>query len=158
MMNDLILAVTATQYGISDDQYSAVEELLDELHPTELHHGCCIGGDEQIVGIARDLFDDSIAIIGHPPLEKGKMSQAACDMSDRLMPAADYLSRNRNMVAIASTVLACPRGEKYEVRSGTWYTLKRACEAKRDRYLIYSGGRVIKGESIDLSIAKAIAV
>jgi len=90
-------------------------------------HGDCIGSDEEAHNIAAEVLGvDKIFI--HPPKDNKK--QAFCE-SPHILPPLDYLIRNINIVRAADILIAAPKTETEELRSGTWSTVRRAREMNR---------------------------
>lgn len=65
----VILGVTATRAGMTPGQEHTIRSLLsDRLWPTELHHGACAGGDEEIALLVREICGTDCKIVAHPGL------------------------------------------------------------------------------------------
>lgn len=119
---------TGTQQGMTDAQKAQVDLLLAELghDAVELHHGDCVGADEE----AHDLADNhAFDIVIHPPDSDSK--RAFCTGGEIREPKP-YLQRNRNIVDETTVLIACPNGGE-RMRSGTWATIRYA------RTKIYTG-------------------
>jgi len=56
------------------------------------------------------------------------------------MPEADYLARNHFIVAYSEELVAAPKSNKEELRSGTWATIRYARKRKRMVTIIYPDG------------------
>lgn len=61
---------------------------------------------------------------------------------DIVKPIRQPLDRNRLMVIAATSVIATPKSEKEELRSGTWMTIRYAKEQKRTVYIVYPNGEI----------------
>jgi hypothetical protein len=116
------VGVTATQQGLTERQKTLVRARLIALGCGELHHGDCIGGDADIHEIALDL---GIQVIIHPPRNESK--RAFCEGAIEVKPAYDYLVRNRHIVQDTEHLIGCPHSRKEVLRSGTWSTIRYAC-------------------------------
>jgi len=109
-------------------------EIVKIMEPTEVHHGCCEGADQQIGVIARDM---RIRVIAHPPLDESKM--AFCP-SDEQRPPKAYMARNQDIVDECDVLMAAPKGMKEELRSGTWATVRRARKSERRIVIVWPDG------------------
>lgn len=113
------LGITGTRRGMTPNQQTKLRSLLIHLGVTELHHGDCIGADEEAVGIAHLL---GIATVCHPP-EKAEY-RAFTHNEQTLRPKA-YIPRNQEIVRMTQELVAVPEGAEV-TRSGTWSTVRYA--------------------------------
>ena len=118
-------------------QQEVVRWLLIEIEPTEVHHGDCIGADEQLHEIARSL---GIATVVHPPTSEKK--RAFCKSFTRRYEPKEYLSRNKDIVEESAMLIAAPdEREVNEVRrSGVWATVRYARKAGLPVLVAYPNG------------------
>lgn len=93
-----------------------------QAEPIELHHGCCTGVDEITAYLA---FHMGYRVVGHPPTSQAHMSQLAVSLCHELLPAKEYLDRNKDIVEVTSMLLVVPDRAEY-LRSGTWSTKRYA--------------------------------
>lgn len=121
------IGVTATQSGLTSRQRKLFREQI--VGATELHHGDCIGGDEELHCIAKEL---GLRIVIHPPKVIDK--RAFCTF-DEISRPLDYLDRNKNIVLDTDILLGFPRSNREELRSGTWSTIRFARKLGR-KYLV----------------------
>ena len=128
------IGFSGTRKGMTSRQLDVVTELLRTRRPAWLHHGCCLGADEQTHGIARAL---GIAIEGHPPSDSRLRAFLECD---RLHKPVAYLRRNRAIVEAVSELIAAPLGVKEELRSGTWSTVRLARMKQRLVTIVWPDG------------------
>ena len=133
------LGVTATRRGLTDRQRcyarSRFGMLLLEWDEIEFHHGRCVGGDEEVLLIAKS-FGVRVRTVSHPAsmVDPKWISQITSDVE---LPAKPPLQRNRDIVDIVNELLAYP-GEQHEVlRSGTWATIRYADQIGRTTALIH---------------------
>lgn len=114
---------TGTQTGTTPEQHNRLCHVVQELSPTEWHHGCCIGADSESVDV---VFQHTprARIVAHPPEKTGRMSRESLRMSEDKRKPRPYLERNRDIVNESQVLVACPDGEKEELRSGTWMTIR----------------------------------
>ncbi len=101
--------------GIDSTQCAELKRLLVSYGITELHHGMCVGADEQANLITRLL---GIRTIGHLPLAKFKY--APC-VVDEVRPPKGYIERNHNIVNETIFLFVGPSCSE-QMRSGTWAT------------------------------------
>lgn len=137
------IGYTGTQQGMTDAQLRSVQWLWETLGCIILHHGDCIGGDEQ----AHIAFDrEGAAIKIHPPLNKTK--RVFCDQKQNLASVAvfggrEYLERNRDIVKDTAALIAGPKEETgEELRSGTWATVRYARKLKRPVFIVRPSGAI----------------
>ena len=116
----MIVGFTGTRQGMSSTQIRFLEEILVDLKVKELHHGCCVGADDQANSIARSL---GIRTMGHPPLNKTQV--ADCEVDYTYEPR-QYLDRNKDIVNAGSMLLVAPLERTEIPRSGTWSTYRYA--------------------------------
>jgi hypothetical protein len=132
---------TGTQGGMSPMQYHSVRKLLSVLRLTikEVHHGDCIGSDAHF----HDLCT-AYPIIIHPPINESK--RAFCKGATRILPAKDYLSRNKDIVRETEVLIATPSGLTEELRSGTWSTIRFAVKLGKRVIIVLPDGRMVDGK------------
>lgn len=118
------IGFTGTQIGLTAAQgrtlFSILQGLRDDLGYREFHHGDCIGADEQAHHIARNL---GLKIVIHPPLYGKKRAYCKGDFCHEPM---EYLERNQEIVNESNILVATPKEDTEQLRSGTWSTVRRA--------------------------------
>ena len=118
----MIVGFTGTRKGMTGSQTSVVTKALRKA--SEVHHGDCIGADEQCHVICQEL---DIPIVIHPPEEE--RLRAFCEGAARVEPPRPYLVRDRIIVDKCQLLLACPseNDEPGIARGqGTWSTVRYA--------------------------------
>lgn len=125
------IGITGTREGANKSQLERVAKLLTDLKGTELHHGDCVGVDEQVAGIARYL---GYKIICHPP--KSSYLRANYPSDDYKKPL-DYLSRDRAIVDATDLLIVVPLHNEWQPRGGTWYTHDYAQKKRKPMELIW---------------------
>lgn len=104
------VSFTGTRKGMTPAQTAQLHMVLGSLrnqqstHANEFHHGAAEGADSQAETIARSHGWFTVA---HPAGE-------------------DPLARNRLIVACGDILIAAPSGDKEQLRSGTWATVRYA--------------------------------
>ena len=114
-----VVGFTGTQEGMSYEQTNALRQAL--IGATELHHGDCIGADAQAHDIAREI--GGIRIVIHPPTDP---SRRAFKRGDIIREPKPYLERNHDIVDESASLIAAPKSDVEELRSGTWATVRYA--------------------------------
>lgn len=126
---------TGSRKGMTLQQKAKVKELFKSIDISELHHGDCIGADEEIHGMF--IWKK----VGHPPTVRGLR---AFKLFDEWRPEKPYLERNRNIVDETEILIATPNGTEKECgRSGTWSTIRYAKKQQKKIYIILPTGEVI---------------
>lgn len=126
---------TGTRYGMSALQKQALYSKLQEikLPPSvttvadEFHHGDCIGADAEAHAIA---FGLKFKIVIHPP-DQPRL-RAFCTVSFKIEVPRPYLERNKHIVDSCQLLIAAPRTNGEELRSGTWSTIRYAKHKKKE--------------------------
>lgn len=142
------IGFTGTQKGMSKPQYQLVDSLLNdtinEYGVEKVHHGMCIGADLEFHNLCRSK---GLYIIGHPGVTGfGKRwNRADCDV-DEIEPEMEFLHRNQKIVDACHLLLATPKSEYEELRSGTWATIRRARKAETIGLIVIDpNGIIIEG-------------
>lgn len=146
MLHKQKMGFTGTRGGMTNRQKKAFMILLENLDPTEFHHGDCIGADANAHLIA-DAH--AVPIIIHPP-EDSKQRAYCLANTPRIMilNPKPYLERNHDIVDQTDYLVATPRETKEELRSGTWATIRYARKVNKQVIIIYTDGTVINHETI----------
>ena len=134
------IGFTGTQAGATPEQQHGVIRLLMKLGATDLHHGDCIGADDQADQIARELD-----IIRHLHIPTNANKRAHCMVRDGLdvvYPALPYLERNRAIVDATAALIATPKEMAETLRSGTWATVRYARRQGKPVHIVWPDGTV----------------
>ncbi|HET8688494.1 MAG TPA: hypothetical protein VFM18_17925 [Methanosarcina sp.] len=119
-------------------------KIISRLHDdyagevVEFHHGCCIGADSEAHHIA---VVNRCHLVFHPPINQSKANLSL--ICDEERPAKEYLDRNHDIVNETDWMIACPKSQTEELRSGTWATVRYARKQKKQIVIIYPDGSVI---------------
>lgn len=134
------LGFTGSKQGMTPRQYLQVSELLTTIDPHRAHHGDCFGSDAQFHGLCRER---GIYIVGHPGMDQyGETPyRAYCDV-DEIEATLPYLERNRIIIDRCGTIIAAPKSFEEEIRSGTWFTVRKARKRKRTVYIVFPDGKI----------------
>ena len=120
---------TGTREGMSDRQKRALSELLRCLNIEQLHHGACVGADQECVLTCKAVGASWIAIYAWPCDIESMVSDVAVKLSDKVMAPVKPLDRNQDIVMCSDLLIAAPRTAQEQQRSGTWATIRYARKA-----------------------------
>lgn len=133
------IGFTGTQIGMTQEQQYTLEKYLkisvNSIAECEYHHGDCVGADEQFHKILEKFGVNSIII--HPPINKSK--RAFCK-SNMIREQKEYLVRNKDIVNESEILIATPKENDEQLRSGTWSTVRYAKKNKKRVFIIYPNG------------------
>jgi hypothetical protein len=127
---------TGSQTGTSKSQMKRLHTLFGAFEAGwELHHGDCIGSDEE-AHVAALLSETCARIVIHPPTAskkrawcRSKHSKLACSIGKTLvteLPVKPYIERNHDIVDATDSLVATPNTVHEVRRSGTWATIRYA--------------------------------
>lgn len=133
------IGITGTREGCTTEQLKSFAIMLDHLVNLggydELHHGDCLGVDEQGHTVATQL---NCTTVCHPPVSD---YMRAYTHNDQTRKEYDYLERDHNIVKEADVLVACPKGsEKDHYRSGTWTTIRFARKEGKEIVIVWPDG------------------
>jgi hypothetical protein len=142
----MVIGFTGTQQGMTVEQATAVESLLDVLGKdgAEVHHGDCIGADEEFHAFCNER---GFRIVVHPPIDPAK--RAFVKDRSEMWPAYDYRTRNGHIVRHSEVLIATPRLDHEERRSGTWMTIRMAKKAGKRILIVYPTGVIHETKAKD---------
>ena len=126
------IGFTGTHRGMSQHQKEQFVLMMQELDPTEFHHGDCIGADAEAHDIVREFFP-AVYIVVYPP--NSRYRQAFKEGDEHRKPAP-YLKRDKNIVDNVDFLFATPFRNEEVLRSGTWATIRYARKIDRDHYIL----------------------
>ncbi len=138
----LRVGFTGTQNGMTQLQFISVRKLLRDLGPHELHHGDCVGSDDEThaIHLALAVNKEGYRIVLHPPLNPSL--RAWCQGAHEERELRQYLERNANIVTECEVLIAAPATRREIIRSGTWTTVRRARDMKRTIHIVVPDGSV----------------
>jgi hypothetical protein len=132
----LKLGFTGTRAGLTAAQAARLRELV--AGATEVHHGDCVGADEQFHRIA---IAAGVRVVIHPPTDPKQ--RAFCKGADAVLPPQPYLKRNQAIVRSTDYLVGCPK-EATEPRpgrgQGTWSTIRFARRLGRRTEVVWPTG------------------
>lgn len=133
---------TGTRDGMTAAQKRTVLNMLEEMKPDEAHQGCCVGADEDFAMLIAWCGDDC-RTEGHPSTLTGMTSRRAVGLCDVVHPALPPLDRNHNIVDATELLIAAPKEEKEQQRSGTWATVRYARKKGKPVRVVLPDGEIL---------------
>lgn len=97
-----------------------VSYMFDQYDNNQLHHGDCIGADEEA---AMEASDSDWVVIAHPPTDESR--RAFSVYTEFFRDPKPFLDRNKDIVDECDLLIAAPKGPETQ-RSGTWSTVRYA--------------------------------
>lgn len=137
-LREIVLGFTGTQRGMNFLQQKAFRRFVEEIKPSVFHHGDCIGADEEAHDIVAECGVKNVVI--HPPEVAAK--RAFCHKKKReveveVLDEFAYLERNRHIVDDSDLLVAVPKANVEEQRSGTWSTVRYARKSGKPVFIIW---------------------
>jgi len=143
------IGFTGTRRGMTVDQIEQAKMLIEAFvsHGAKsVHHGMCIGADEQFHNSLTSPMHH-LCIYGHPAQNIGSMYRANVRCT-AVFPVKHPLKRNHDIVDQTDVLIAAPRARAEELRSGTWATVRYARKQGKTVYILWhDGGRTREGEA-----------
>lgn len=115
---------TGTKAGMTKEQWQGVSLLISQLVPTDVHHGDCVGADEEFHKLTERWT--TIVRHAHPPVDKKYWANVELRTGDVLYPEKSYHDRNHDIVHACKTLIVAPISHIERLRSGTWSTFRYA--------------------------------
>ena len=138
----LKIGFTGTQDGLTGFQIQKLLCIVGQLNDISLikeaHHGDCIGGDYVFHKLCNSC---GVKLILHPPVESCKRAfcnkEFKSEVECAVLEEKKYIDRNHDIVDNTNFLIACPRKDTEEVRSGTWATICYARKQNKHIIIIY---------------------
>lgn len=133
------IGFTGTQHGMTETQRQVVFDLLK--HRTfYARHGGCIGADKHFDEIVRRI-KGCYGVIVHPSTIVNKRAELTLDpVRDVLLGPKPPLVRNQDIVIESFVMLATPKEDRMQIRSGTWATIRYAREVQKPMVIVMPNG------------------
>jgi len=131
------LGFTGTQQGMTVDQLVKFNMLVERIDPSEFHHGDCVGADMEAVHAIQDR--KGVEVHSHIPDNNKKRAFTKADVIKKPKP---YIARNHDIVDASDIIIATPKENKEQRRSGTWATIRYAKKQCKRMYIIYPNGNI----------------
>lgn len=138
------IGFTGSRRGMTAVQKKAFLEMLASVVPIELHHGDCVGADENAHDLAREFEAATgklIKIVVHPPSNDKLRAYA---IGDKVHKAKPYLERNHDIVDETEILWAFPNKDVTHIGSGgggTWSTIRYARSVGKPVVVTYLNGK-----------------
>lgn len=129
---------TATRYGLTPEQHSAVAKLFAVMvarEPIEFHEGDCIGGDAEMADIATRC---GAVVHGWPSVDPQFRAYAPAHVWH---PPMTNFARNRAIVRATELIIAAPYQNLPSDYGGTWYTINWALKHGYPVWIAWPDGR-----------------
>lgn len=147
------LGFTGTREGANEVQLTWLENVFVGLKIEVLHHGGCVGADEEAHMFA---VAAKIPVIVHPPVKTKFLATDCLNPQGGLvtvLPAKPYLNRDRDIVVLTDGLVALPKNHEppshdLEGAGGTWYTVRFAQRMLKPVMICYPDGKVEKREQM----------
>ncbi len=139
-----ILGFTGTRNGCNFSQLSNLLNLLNKEKNEETIglHGDCIGADAQFDHLCKALEMETFCLPCNFENMRAHVTKALAE------PVAP-MERNRNIVARADVMFACPPNEvEIKSGSGTWATIRFSKKADKPLWILFPSGKIDFIESI----------
>jgi len=134
----LTVGFTGTQHGMTDLQCQNFQALIERCSPGKFCHGDCIGADSEAHIIVRKILKTCIIEIFPPKISTKRAYQVAYILNAE----SDYLDRNHKIVDASDCLIATPKEDREQLRSGTWATIRYARTKHKHIYIIYPIGTI----------------
>lgn len=131
----VVIGFSGTRAGMTPLQTAAVVDTLRQHRFAIVHHGDCVGADEELHEISKQL---GFYVIVHPP--KNSAFRAFC-RGDEILPPDSYYNRNQAIVDVCAFLIAAPKTMSRV--GGTWDTIRRAQRADKPVLLHKPDGKTI---------------
>ena len=151
----MIIGFTGTRFGMTGAQKGSLRGLLRSFQMDswdfKIHHGDCVGADDEFVDIACEVYRCLVHVVCHPPVDVAH--RAYNTHVNETLPPLTHFARNRAIVDAVELLIACPREMSEQKTGGTWYTVTYARKRKRGLIIIWPDG-TMAAESVDLTKGK----
>jgi hypothetical protein len=139
------VGITGTREGMTLEQKESLFDFFALGTLLKLHHGCCVGVDEEAHWLA---YGFDIPCVGHRPANPAfemPVADGALGFEELREPKS-YLARNRDIVEESEYLIVIPKESERKPKnsrgSGTWYTYWYACQLEKPRVVIWPNGLV----------------
>jgi hypothetical protein len=131
------IGMTGTRSGLSPAQRTFVLKWLENNSATVLHHGDCIGADDEVALMFSMAGSYIIAHPGGIPAMR-----ANSEATDLILTPLNNLVRNRFIVKHSKHLLAFPESRGPTPNSQTWYTIEYAQKQNVPITIILPNGNI----------------
>lgn len=119
------IGFTGTRNGMTAEQFTTFVVTMNRICPRELHHGVCVGSDEDAACWTMVRFRGECVVIAHPgrsanrPEENHNRSVKAMLSSHQTDPEKTHFARNRDIVDQTEMLIATPPCQPVPDSGGT---------------------------------------
>jgi hypothetical protein len=131
------IGFTGTRRGMTEAQKESVIILLNQAGCTELHHGDCVGADEDAHNLALAV---GIPIVIHPPNDAKLRAYCPGTLTVTTLATKPYKDRNHDIVNQTDALIGAPYQNENVTRSGTWATIRYAQKHAKPVWLVLPDG------------------
>jgi hypothetical protein len=143
--SDMTLGFTGTQSGMTPMQLLKVAQFIANNPITASRSGDCIGADNeflQLIQLANtNKSYPAITTHGHIPSNDSKRAFGKYDVT---YPPKPYLDRNHDIVDGSDVMIATPKENEEQKRSGTWATIRDSRKKGKKLVVIFPDGTTKK--------------
>ncbi len=143
------IGFTGTRRGMTEAQKLSFLDLLRILGVQRLHHGDCVGADDEAATMADNR---KITVVSHPPVDTSH--QAHNEFSVEVRGPKTHFARNRDIVDETDGLIATPCDSTRQNRGGTWYTVSYAEKRDKPFWIIWPDGTVEAKDGLNKKIVK----
>lgn len=131
------LTFTGTRNGMTDKQRQSFRWLLHQFPSLQVFvHGDCVGADADAHNIVLQVLPED-CIWKFPSNHSTRAFTKGGVLADE---PKHPLDRNITMVNKGNGLVACPKGYKEELRSGTWHAVRNARRSDKLIWIIWPDG------------------
>jgi hypothetical protein len=134
------IGFTGTRTGMTEVQKRRLAEMFRTLRPLELHHGDCVGADDEAANISQTACELPPDIHCHPPINES--NRAFNRWSKVTHERKTYLERNRRIIDRTDVLIAAAVSKPLPETGGTRYTVDYAQKRGRPVCVIWPDGIV----------------
>lgn len=139
------IGFTGTQVGMTPMQLLKVAQMIAKNALTEAHIGDCVGADSEFLQLVQLANTNKqfahIKTHGHVPLNPSKRVFGKYDVEH---PPKAYLDRNHDIVDASDVMIATPKENEEQQRSGTWATIRYAKRTGTKLVIVFPDGNIKK--------------
>jgi hypothetical protein len=136
-----VIGFTGTRDGLTPPQRAALKRLVADIRLSVAVHGAAIGADAEFVLAVSEIIPRP-QIVARPSDQPQQTDANALALSDKIHRVEPPLARNHKIVGDADALIACPRLDNEELRSGTWATVRSARKQGKLITILWPDGRV----------------
>lgn len=134
---------------MTTQQKLVVIQVLNLRTPLRVHHGACEGADRDLWKLCRGHGLSTLAAPIPQTMWPSKQEQhdwakSVQEEGDVVEDIREPLRRNGIIAGRSDALLAIPKRDREELRSGTWMTIRFARKALRPILIVWPDGRTSK--------------